>query len=64
MITKRELCIMFNLDPDDCDYVSLCFEVNKGGEHGRTTFASIADDGPRVSSYLHNGGIRTFETRN
>ena len=62
MITKRELCRMFNLDPDDCDYVGLTFEVNKGGEHNRATFATISDDGPRIC--LFDGGIRPFETRN
>ena len=64
MITKRQLCIMFNLDPDDCDYVALTFEVNKGGEHGRSTFASISDDGPRMSIDQPQKGIRPFETRN
>ena len=43
IITKRQLCEMFNLDPDDCDYVSLVFEVDKGGEHGRATCAIITD---------------------
>lgn len=43
IITKRELCEMFNLDPNDCDYVSLVFEVDKGGEQGRCTFAIISD---------------------
>ena len=63
MITKRDLCIMFNLDPDDCDYVALTFEVNKGGEHNRCTFATISDEGPRMS-VVGNSGIRPLQTRN
>ena len=56
---------MFNLDPDDCDYVSLSFNVNKGGDHSRVTFATIADNEINLAgSWPPHNGIRKFETRN
>jgi hypothetical protein len=44
MTIKRDLCLLFNLDPDDCDYVSLTFTVDAGGEHSRVTCAVVDDE--------------------
>lgn len=44
MSIKRDLCMLFNIDPDDCDYVSLTFTVDAGGENQRVTCGWVDDE--------------------
>jgi hypothetical protein len=43
-ITKRDLCIMFNLNPNDVDYVAIGFHKDAGGEDGRLHCGWINDE--------------------